>query len=280
MTAKLERLSDLVEHARYEVIPTKTTEARVLERVGRSRTVTITASSAQGIEATIDLALRLSGHGYKVVPHLSARLIVDEMHLKEIVGRLVEVGVDDVFVPAGDADPPAGKFDSSLDVLVELGNLGNPFSRVGITGYPDKHPKIMDDVTVQAMWDKRHYATYIVSNLCFDASLYRRWVRRVRERGVMLPIVVGLAGPVDSAKLISIATQIGVDSSKKMLFEHGSWFARFLTPGGYNPTRLLRKLEGTITDPRSDIEGLHVFTFNQLEKTEEWRRSLSAGGTN
>jgi methylenetetrahydrofolate reductase (NADPH) len=277
MTAKLEAISALVERARYEVIPTRTAEERVLESLAVDRTVAITASSGQGIEATIDLSCRLAAQGYQVVPHLSARLIIDEAHLKEIVGRLTEAGVDDVFVPAGDADPPAGKFDSSLGVLAELEALGSPFSRVGITGYPNSHPKILDDVTIQSMWDKRRYATYIVSNLCFDARVYRRWVQRVRERGVTLPIVMGLAGPVDSAKLLSIAGQIGLDSSKKMLFQHGNWFARFLTPGGYSPTRLLKRLAGTLAEPRSGIEGLHIFTFNQLKKTEEWRRSLADG---
>ena len=277
MTAKLEAISALVERARYEVIPTRTAEERVLESLGVDRTVAITASSGQGIEATIDLACRLADQGYEVVPHLSARLISDETHLKEIVGRLTEAGVDDVFVPGGDADPPAGKFDSSLGVLAELEALGSPFSRVGITGYPNSHPKILDDVTIQSMWDKRRYATYIVSNLCFDARVYRRWVQRVRERGVTLPIVMGLAGPVDSAKLLSIAGQIGLDSSKKMLIQHGNWFTRFLAPGGYSPTRLLKRLARTLAEPRSGIEGLHIFTFNQLKKTEEWRRSLADG---
>ena len=30
------------------------------------------------------------------------------------------------------------------------------------------------------MWDKRQYATYIVSNLCFNAATVRNWIGRVR----------------------------------------------------------------------------------------------------
>src|SRR5208283_2796514 len=116
--------------------------------------------------------------------------------------RLTACGIDDVFVPAGDADPPVGSFDSALSLLTALEALGRPFSRIGVTGYPESHPEIPDDVTVQAMWDKRHYASYIVSNLCLDAATVRRWIRRVRERGVKLPIYFGLAGPVDRARLL------------------------------------------------------------------------------
>ena len=80
--------------------------------------------------------------------------------------------------------------------------MGSPFARVGITGYPESHPKIEDDITVQAMWDKRRHATYIVSNLCFDPATLRQWIIRVRARGVTLPLLVGLAGPVERARLM------------------------------------------------------------------------------
>jgi methylenetetrahydrofolate reductase (NADPH) len=276
---KLDSLAGLIENARYEVIPTRTIEEKVAGEVPTTRALTVTASSSRGLEATIDLTEHLVARGYRVVPHLSARLVIDEAHLKEVVGRLVAIGVGDVFVPAGDADPPVGKFDSSLGVLVELEALGSPFARVGITGYPESHPKIHDDVTIQAMWDKRRYATYIVSNLCFDAAVYRNWIRRVRERGVGLPIVMGLAGPVDRAKLLSVAAQVGTASATRMLRQHGMWFARLFAPGAYDPTRFLGKLAPTLTNPSSGIVGLHVFTFNQIDKTESWRRALLADRT-
>ncbi len=274
MTRKLDSLRGLIESARFEVIPTRTIEEKIAHELPTSRVLTVTASSSRGLEATIDLTERLVARGYRVVPHLSARLVVDESHLKEVVDRLVVIGVDDVFVPAGDADPPMGKFDGSLGVLAELDALGSPFARVGITGYPESHPKIHDDVTIQAMWDKRRYANYIVSNLCFDTGVYRKWVRRVRERGVDLPIVMGLAGPVDRAKLLSVAAQVGTASATRMLRQHSQWFARFFTPGAYDPSRFLGRLGPMFADPSSRITGLHVFTFNQVDKTEAWRRGL------
>lgn len=276
MTRKLDSLSGLIEDARFEVIPTRTIEERVVAELPTRRELTVTASSSRGLEATIALTERLVARGFRVVPHLSARLVVDEVHLKEVVDRLVVIGVDDVFVPAGDADPPVGKFESSLDVLAELDALGRPFARVGITGYPESHPKILDDVTIQAMWDKRRYANYIVSNLCFDATIYRNWIRRVRERGVDLPILMGLAGPVDRTKLLSIAAQVGTASATRMLRQHGQWFVRLFTPGAYDPSRLLGRLARTLADPASGVGGLHVFTFNQLDKTEAWYRALTS----
>ena len=89
-------------------------------------TVTVTASPARGLDATLDLTERLAARGYRVVPHLSARLVADDAHLAAIVARLLACGVDDVFVPAGDADPPAGQFDSALSLLTRLTEMGTP----------------------------------------------------------------------------------------------------------------------------------------------------------
>ena len=73
---------------RYEVLPTEEVEGLVLAHVPKEVTVTITASPRRGMDATIRLAEHLAGHGYSVVPHLSARLIRDESHLKEILAAV------------------------------------------------------------------------------------------------------------------------------------------------------------------------------------------------
>jgi len=269
-------LLPLLRRARYEVMPTAGAERAVLESVPHDVTVTVTASPTKGLEVTLDLTERLSRQGYRVVPHLSARLVRDHAHLADIVTRLIAAGVDDVFVPAGDADPPAGQFASALDLLERLTEMGHPFPRVGITGYPQSHPKIEDDVTVQAMWDKRRHATYIVSNMCFDPVVLRDWIGRVRRRGVTLPLLVGLAGPTDRTKLMRMAVKAGVADSARFLAGHSSTLWRLSAPGAYQPEWLLGKLSGTLAAPDSVVEGLHIFTFNQVQQAEEWRQRLLA----
>jgi len=268
------RAAPLLRSPRYEVFPAASVEQSVLDWVPRELTVTVTASAAKGLEPTLDLTERLAGHGYQVVPHLSARLVRDDAHLADIVARLTGCGVADVFVPAGDADPPAGQFPSALSLLVRLTEMGKPFARVGITGYPESHPRIGDDITIQAMWDKRLYASYLVSNICFDPATLRQWISRVRARGVSLPLFVGLAGPVERARLLRMAAKAGVAESAKFLAGHTEWFLRLGTPGGYRPERLLERTGTALASPASAVEGLHFFTFNQVRQTEEWRRSL------
>ncbi len=272
----LRQIAPLLRRARYEVLPTASAERAVLDYVPRDVVVTVTASPTKGLEPTLGLAERLAGAGYGVVPHLSARLVRGPTHLAEIVARLTAAGIDDVFVPAGDADAPTGEFSSALELLERLTEMGSPFSRVGITGYPETHPKIEDDVTVQAMWDKRRHATYIVSNLCFDPAVLRQWISRVRRRGITLPLLVGLAGPVERTKLMQMATKVGIEDSARFLAGHTSTFLRLSAPGAYQPERLLGRLATTLAAPESGVDGLHIFTFNQVRQAQEWRQALLA----
>ncbi len=273
-------LEALLRSPRYEVFPAKGTEQAVADWVPAGMTVTVTASPVKGLEATVELAERLAARGYRVVPHLAARSVAGQEHLDAIVARLKDAGCDDVFVPGGDAAHPAGPFDSALPLLERLAEMGSPFSRIGITGYPESHPKIHDDITVQAMWDKRKYASYIVSNVCFDAARLGRWIGRIRARGVTLPLYVGLAGPAERTRLLRMAAVAGASESARFITRHPGWILRFWVPGGYSPDRFLDRAAAVLTAPDAGVAGLHLFTFNQLQPAEQWRRAaLERTGT-
>ena len=251
----------LLGNARFEVLPTATIEDKLLEHVPVERTITVTASPGKGLEPTLALAERLTGHGYAAVPHLAARMVRDQDELAEICARLTGQGITRIFVPGGDADPP-GSYPDALSLLEGLAALGNPFAHVGITGYPESHPTIADDVTIQAMWDKRRYATHVVSNLTFDPGVLAGWVRRMRARGVTMPLLLGVPGPVDRTKLLSMAGKIGVGDSTRFLVKHKGTFARLAAPGGFTGERFLQKCAADLSAPELAVEGIHVFTFN------------------
>ena len=267
-------LSGLVEAARYEVLPTPTVEGKILEHVPVERTLTVTASPAKGLEATLDLSERLAKQGYTVVPHLAARMVRDRSELAEVCDRLVTAGVRSVFVPAGDKTPPEGSYDAALPLLEDLTALGRPFPDVGITGYPETHPLINDDVVIQSMWDKRRHATHIVSNLVFDPAALDSWLLRMRARGIALPVWLGLPGPAERTKLLAMATKIGVGDSTRFLLKHKRAMLRLAAPGGFTGERFLEQCAPALERPDAGVAGLHVFTFNQIAETEQWRRSL------
>ncbi len=266
-------LADMLTSARFEVLPTGTIEDKVLEHLPAGRTVTVTASPAKGIEATLALTERLAQQGYTAVPHLAARMVSGRSELEEICSRMRQAGVETVFVPGGDQDPPAGDYTSALDLLEDLTALGTPFPEVGIAGYPESHPTISDDLTVQSMWDKRRHATHVVSNLNFDPDSIKTWVDRMRLRGITMPVLLGIPGPIDRAKLLAMATKIGVGDSTRFLVKHKGTLTRLAAPGGFTGERFLERCAPALARPGSLVTGLHVYTFNQVAETEAWRRT-------
>lgn len=265
-------LVEALKAPRYEVIPLKGIEERVFEHVPGEVRLTVTASPSKGLDPTLRLAELLSQQGYKTVPHLSARLVSDEHHLREILDRLCEAGVRDAFVVAGDRDEPVGKFAGAKDLLRTMAEIGHGLEEIGITGYPESHPLISDEATIQAMHEKAPYANYVVSQMCFTPQVIGNWIHRIRERGVELPIEIGMPGSVDRLKLLRISGSIGLGESARFLKKHHNRLLRLFLPGGYNPDYLVEGIMPSLGDPQSKIRGFHIYTFNEVDKTEAWRR--------
>jgi methylenetetrahydrofolate reductase (NADPH) len=263
-------LVELLRRPRFEILPLDGIEERVLSHLGTDVKVTVTASPRKGLEATLALSERLARAGYPVVPHLSARLVRDRVHLEEVLERLLAAGVRELFVPAGDAHEP-GEFQGAADLLAAMGSLRARFDEIGITGYPETHHLISDEETIQAMFAKAPMATCIISQICFDADAITAWVREVRRRGTHLPIWVGLPGSVDYAKLVRISMKIGLGESSRFLRHHRNWMSRLVTRQ-FKPDPLLRGLADTVADRDAGIAGFHLYTFNEVARTERWRR--------
>jgi methylenetetrahydrofolate reductase (NADPH) len=266
------RVVRLLERPRYEVIPLDGIEASVVAHVPRDVKLTVTASPRRGIEPTFDLAARLTAQGFEVDPHLSARLVRDEQHLRDLLDRVEAMGGREVFVVAGDAPEPAGRFAGAAELLAAMADLGHGLEQIGITGYPESHPLISDETTIQAMFEKAEFATYIVSQICFDARVTAGWIEAVWRRGTRLPIHVGLPGAVARSKLLRVSARIGLGESARFLRHHGSLITRALRPGGFDPGRLVEELGPALADPEQKVAGFHIFTFNDLADTERWRQ--------
>src|SRR5215212_484058 len=263
-------LAELLGRPRYEVLPLDGIEDEVRAHLGTEVKVTVTASPRKGLEATLALSERLARAGYPVVPHVSARLVRDRAHLEEIVARVRTAGVRELFVPAGDAPEPRA-FNGAAELLAAMGPLRAQFDDIGITGYPESHHLISDEQTIQAMFAKAPMATCIISQICFDTSVIGGWIAEVRRRGTLLPIWIGLPGSVEYSKLVRISMKIGLGESARFLRLHGSWLSRLITRQ-FKPDPLIRALAPTLADPAANVAGFHMFTFNEVARTERWRR--------
>ena len=257
---------------RYELIPMKGVDEQ-LPHLPADAEVTITVSPTRGPDPTLELASRVRERGHTVVPHLSARTFSGRDHVERALSHLDAIGVDEVFVIAGDPPEPAGPYEGAADLLEEFDALGHRFREVGIAGYPEPHPKIPKEVVVQALKCKLPYATYLTSQMCYDADAIRTWLADLRERGITLPVRLGVPGVVDSPRLLRISMRVGLGDSVRFLRKQSRMATKLAT--GYRPDDLMDEL-ADLLERKDGVAGWHVYTFNEVERTEAWRRELLA----
>jgi len=255
----------------YELIPLSNVLAQS-EYLPEGARVSVTASPAKGMQATVDLALELQQRGFDVVPHISARLTQDRAELESILKQVTGAEIKKAFVVGGDADPP-GEFFDGLSILKAMGEIGHDLT-IGIPSYPEGHHFISDEAINEALVYKQPYASSMTTQMCFKPQTIADWIGEQRARGVELPIAVGIPGVAELRKLIGISARIGVGDSMKFLTKNTNLVGKLVRPGGYSPDDLLMGLSGVFADDYSNVIDLHCYTFNQVESTEDWRHKM------
>lgn len=265
-------LNRILQGARFEILPFAGVPERVVEELPTGSVVTVTCSPKHGIDRTLEATEFLAGQGYVAVPHLAASCVRNRAHLHEIVDRLVRAGVDDAFVIGGDGQTGAGAYPSALRLLADLRATPGCPVRLGIAGYPEGHPSISEAELLSAVKAKAELASYVVTQMCFDARAITSWVARLHEAGVELPVLLGAPGAVARRKLIEMSARIGVGTSARFLTKNVRSVGKLLVHRTFDPGDLLA---GVAADAglASAVTGVHLFTFNQVSETSSWLES-------
>jgi methylenetetrahydrofolate reductase (NADPH) len=210
-------------------------------------------------------------------------MIESRDHVVRLARWLRDHSVTDVFVIAGDASHPHGPYDGATAFLRDLLAADPGLERVGVAAYPDGHVAIDPVVVHDAMHAKQAVirdagvAGYVATQMCFDASRIVDWLDDERAAGFDLAVQLGVPGPVDRAKLLSMGARLGVGASLRYLRKNRSSLTRMLSFSGYDPSDLIDPIAAHAD--RLGIVGLHVFTFNNVADTVAWRaRSLGQLG--
>ena len=179
---------------------------------------------------------------------------------------------------AGDAEEPAGPYEGAHAFLQDLFETEHGLKKVGITSYPDGHALIPNEVIhehlhmKQALLAEAGVEGWASTQMCFDTDLIMSWLREERAAGFTLPVQLGIPGVVDRTKLMTMGVRLGVGASLRFLKKNRAAVTKLMSPGAYDPDDIL---EPMVADLEAlNITGLHVFTFNQVEATEDWRQQV------
>jgi methylenetetrahydrofolate reductase (NADPH) len=196
----------------------------------------------------------------------------------ELAAWAREVGLDEVYVIAGDAPESHGPYDGTVAFLHDYLAAEPGVERIGVAGYPDGHAfidaKVVDEqlLAKQRLLDDYGIGGWISTQMCFDATIIRDWIDRERSRGVVLPIRLGIPGVVDRTRLMTMGARLGVGASLRFLSKNRSTVMQLMAPGGYDPTELVAAVAADVD--ALGIEALHAFTFNSVADTRAWQEAI------
>ena len=257
-------------HSRFEVLPLGRSEEEAAQLPEPAR-LAVTCSPKHGPDRSVEVAERLRALGHSVTVHVAAGMVRDRGHLDELLAKMDEAGVNDVFLIGGDVTPPQGPYSSAMELLPVIDEHPRRPSMIGIGGYPEGHPLIDSGRLAEALEQKSTRADYITTQLCFDPEAVIDWVANTRELGVTLPVLLGVPGVVDRGALLKISMRIGVGPSRAFLRKQRG-LRSFLTHPTATADHVRDALAPRITDPELNVIGFHYYTFNQLVDTWRWER--------
>jgi methylenetetrahydrofolate reductase (NADPH) len=253
---------------RFEVLPVGRSDEEAAQLPEPMR-LTVTCSPRHGPDESLDMARRLRRHGHAVTVHLAARMVRNPTHLDELLSGMADAGVDDVFLIGGDATPPLGPYSSAIELLPLVYAHPRPPRKIGVAGYPEGHPLIGDEELAEALDRKSACASYITTQMCFDPEAVLGWIARTRERGVTLPVLVGVPGVVDRRRLLKVAMRIGVGPSLSFVRKQRG-LRSLLAKSKIMPDPPYEVVASALDDRDLGIAGFHFYTFNQLCETWKW----------
>jgi methylenetetrahydrofolate reductase (NADPH) len=244
--------------------------------------VTITFLPGDNYRRNIETATALRRAGFNPVPHIAAREMVSRPALDDFLARLRgEAAVTRILLIAGDVAAAKGPFKSALDVCASGLLEAHGISRVSVAGHPEGHPFLDQAHALNVLGAWRNWGrdanirVDVLTQFCFESTPILQWIAALKEAGIDLPVIVGLAGPATPATLTKFALRCGIGNSMRALRGQIGRFGRLLTDTG--PDDVVKGLLSAQPDATAPIAGFHLFPFGGLRKSGEWLRHYEQG---
>ena len=232
------------------------------------------------IEEMVKTAKKINQQGYATMPHFPARIIKDKKTLKDWISKYQnEANVKGALLLGGGVNKPYGEYDSSIQLIEsELFDLAG-FEKLYIAGHPEGNKDIDPDGSTknidQALLWKNEYKNRtdadmaITTQFCFDSKTVINWANDIKNKGVDIPIHIGIAGPAKLQTLLRYSIECGVGASIKILQKRALDLTKLLLP--YKPTKILDELAiYKFNNPDFNIEKVHFFPLGGVKQVSKF----------
>jgi len=235
------------------------------------------------LEDVVRVSAKVQALGFRASPHIAARRLPSERALKEALTELLEAGVEQALLVAGDLERPLGKFTSTLDVI-DTGLLDwAGIKRIGVAGHPEGHRSIGHAMILNALHRKQDFAArtgikvHIVTQFGFNPNAVCAWDEHLAKEGIALPVHVGIAGPTPLPKLIKFAMQCGVGASMQSMLKNMSATANLARMATTADEMLIGILRGRAASSENRVVQPHFYSFGGAIATAMWLRAVADG---
>lgn len=282
-----ELLNDKKVSLSMEVFPPKTTTAfeavnkavmQIAELKPDFMSVTYGAGGGTS-EHTVKIASDIKdAYGVSSMAHLTCVSSTEET-IEHQIGIMKGAGIENVLALRGDIPkdaefPSSNQFKYAVDLVRKIKKLA-PEMCIGGACYPEGHPEAVnkaDDIKhIKEKVDAG--CEFLTTQMFFDNSIFYNYIYRLREAGVMVPVIAGIM-PITKKNQVDRSIQLSGCCMPARFKSIVDWF-------GDDPAKMQQAGIAYATDQIIDliangINHIHIYTMNNPEVAAGIQNNLSA----
>lgn len=224
---------------------------------------------------TVDIAAGLAkNYGVTSMAHLSC-VSSTKAHVREMVEKFKENGIENVLALRGDI-PADGHVENDYryasELVSELKSMGD--FCIGGACYPEGHPESANKKEdILHLKEKVNAGCdFLTTQMFFDNNLFYNFLYRVREAGIMVPIVAGIMPVTNASQMKRILSMSGTYLPTR--------FKMILDKFGDNPAAMKQAgiaytTEQIIDLVANDIHAIHIYSMNKPDVAAQIKASVS-----
>lgn len=269
-----------------EVFPPKNTTAfenviKAVKQISALKPdfISVTYGAGGGTsEHTINIAKDIKDeYGVSSMAHLTCVSSTRETVEKQLV-KMKESGIENILALRGDIPdetefPLPGQFHYAADLVSEIKRIA-PDMCIGGACYPEGHPEAVNKAE-----DIKHIkekvdagCEFLTSQMFFDNSIFYNYLYRLREAGIMVPVIAGIM-PVTKKSQFAKSIQLSGCCMPARFKAIVDWF-------GDETLKMqqagIAYAAGQIIDlVANGINHIHIYTMNNPEVAKGIMESLS-----
>src|SRR5215469_1696443 len=252
-------------------------------KIPAGTSVFIAHTPKASLDDVVRVALKVQALGFRASPHIVARRIESESALRAGLRELVDGGVEQVLLVAGDLEKPLGKFTSTLEIIDSGAIVDAGLKRIAVAGHPEGHKAVGPTTLWAALKHKQDFANrtgikvQINTQFGFNPQSIVDWGKHLGEHGISLPVYVGVAGPTPLPKLIKFAMACGVGASLHSLMKNMSAMTNLARLATSPDEMLVGLVQGGAGASASPLVHPHFYAFGGTVATARWMRAVVDG---